>query len=274
MATKRVRLLVGLAILLSHASFATPVGAPLEPTGKWFLDYGESQCVALRDYGDATNPTTLAIRPAPNGETYELLVGRKRYGPEFAEEFEGRVDFGSGPIKSWILHYGGKKQRLTLDQFRITSREMAQARTSSSVELRIRGGPNVTFSLHNMTALLKGLEDCTADLKRYWNEDGEKDGRIALVAKGDVRGVFTARDYPDEAMKRRQEGRAQFLLLVDELGKVAACHVLIPSGIPALDAMGCSVIHDRAKFSPAQNAQGKAVRSIVVTPPVIWRIGY
>jgi protein TonB len=60
------------------------------------------------------------------------------------------------------------------------------------------------------------------------------------------------------------------ILLVDEAGKVAGCDVLSPSGIPALDIMGCQVIRNRARFTPALDATGKPVRSTVVTPPIIW----
>lgn len=74
-------------------------------------------------------------------------------------------------------------------------------------------------------------------------------------------------------MNRGQEGDAQFLLLIDENGKVAGCHVLIASGVPALDAMGCSVIRNRARFKPAVDSAGKPTRSTVVTPKVSWRLG-
>jgi periplasmic protein TonB len=60
------------------------------------------------------------------------------------------------------------------------------------------------------------------------------------------------------------------ILLINEAGKVAGCDVLTPSGIPALDIMGCQVIRSRAKFTPAVDANGKPVRSTVVTPPIVW----
>lgn len=129
----------------------------------------------------------------------------------------------------------------------------------------------MTFALRSMPELLRGLQSCTADLEAYWNSNGEKDGKIAKSAKGDVRSVFTADDYPNIAVNLEQSGKTQFLLLVDEKGLVAGCHVLKPSGVPVLDAMGCQVIRKRTRFSPARDAQGKPVRSTVTTPPVVWR---
>jgi len=135
-----------------------------------------------------------------------------------------------------------------------------------------RDRASVTFKLDNMPALLRGLEQCTADLKRYWNMDWEQTGSIAILSKGDLRGVFSASDYPSEALIRNQEGKAQFLLLIDEQGKVAGCYVEKASGIPALDGMGCQAIRERARFKPALDRAGKPVRSTAITPPINWRL--
>ena len=263
------------AISISLLASAVPAIAeqPLEPVGKWDLDYGETQCGAFRDYGSAEDPVTLAIRPSRNGDTYEILVARRSRGPAFAEELRGSVDFGQGPIKAWLLRYGSASKALEIYQFRISAAEMAQARSAASVTLHVTGAPDFAFSLEVIPQLLSGLETCTADLKRYWNMDGEETGQIAKGARGDVREVFTWGDYPSEALNRGQEGDAQFLLLIDENGKVAGCHVLIASGVPALDAMGCSVIRNRARFKPAVDSAGKPTRSTVVTPKVSWRLG-
>lgn len=247
---------------------------PLRPLTAWNLNYGDTQCVALRDYGGGDDRLTFGIVPAPNGETYELIVARKHKGPQFAEELEGTVDFGSGPVKAWLLHYSSEHRDVDLYQYRISAAEMSQARTASAVTFHIKRGPDQAFELAAIPALLDGLQKCTDDLKHYWNTDGEKDGRIAIGSKGDVRTVFSSKDYPWEALSRRQEGTAQFLLLVDETGKVAGCHVLVASGVPALDAMGCVAIQGRAKFVPARDRSGKAVRSTYVTPPIVWRMDF
>jgi hypothetical protein len=60
---------------------------------------------------------------------------------------------------------------------------------------------------------------------------------------------------------------------VDEKGSVAGCHVLQPSNIPVLDAMGCQVMRLRGNFSPALDRTGKPVRSTIVTPNIVWKMG-
>ena len=264
---------VALAAILPGIARAAPP-EPLKPAGSWVLDYGETQCIASRAYGDGKNALTFAIRPAPNGSNYELLVGRERYAPRYAEELDGSVDFGRGPIKAWLLHYGDSKKRVSVHQFRISAADMAQAGAANRVTLRAGDGTSATIALTNMPELLKGMQACTADLQHYWNIEEPEKQKVAVDVKGDVRSVFKPTDYPADAMKLRQEGKVQFLLLINEQGKVAGCNVVQASGIPALDGMGCQVIVERAKFQPALDRQGKPIRSAYVTPPVVWRIGW
>src|SRR5438477_7428618 len=138
----------GLALLsMVPSTLKASPGEPLQALGPWDLDYGETHCIAMRDYGKSDRPVTLAIIPAPNGETYELLIGRKHSAPLDAEELEGSVDFGSGPIKAWLLHYSNKNQKLDLYRYRIGAAEMSQARTAKTVTLHLKGSPDTSFEL-------------------------------------------------------------------------------------------------------------------------------
>lgn len=265
-----LRTSVAVGCLLQNANVCAKA---LEPTGKWLVDYRVDQCLASREYGTADKPVTFGIRPAPNGDTYLLLFAQKRFGPDPATEQKATVDFGNGPIKSWLLESRGTPSALNLYQIRISAAEMDQAKSSSTVRLTPSEGPGVELQLQALPALIKSLQDCIADLKHYWNEGGEKDGRIATPSRGDIRGLFSSGDYPSEAFWRLQGGKTQFILLIDEAGKVAGCDVVVASGIPALDGMGCQVIRNRGRFSPARDANGRPVRSMYVTPPIVWRMG-
>lgn len=265
------------AVALTSASVSmTGDAAPapiLEPLKNWVVDYGDTQCTALREFGDAANPIVFGIIPSPDGGTYELVIKRPRSGPDFAEEMPGTVDFGNGPIKAWLLYFGTKKGGSSLYQYRISAEQMAQARSASAVMLHADGGDDFSIRLAVMPALLDGLKKCTADLQQYWNMYGQKNGKMATPSKGDIRRIFDSDDYPSDALSQDQEGTAQYMLLIDEKGSVAACHVMKPSGVPVLDARGCQVIRQRAKFTPALDANGKPMRSTYVTPPIRWAIG-
>jgi hypothetical protein len=246
---------------------------PLQAVSTWDLDYGTTQCIASRKYGNAGDPVTLAIRPSPNGETYEILVGRKYRAGEPMTEEQATVNFGNGSISALALFYQTPGKTLDVHQFRISAADMAQARSATSVTLSVADSADYAFQLALMPQLLDGLQACTEDLKRYWNMDGDKGGRIAKPARGDVRSIFNSDDYPDLALERGQEGAGQYLLLVDETGRVAGCQVLLATGVPVLDVMSCNVIEKRAKFAPARDRNGKSVRDSVVTPRIVWELG-
>lgn len=268
------RTLLAAAFLLTSQSPARAADM-LNPLGKWVVDYADTQCSASRTYGQRNDPVFFAIRPAPNGETYELLLGRERSGPVYAEELKGSVDFGRGSINAWLLRYGGKKgKKADIYSFRISAAEMTTAGSAMGVKLWVRGGFEVFLKLDNVNALLTSLGECTKDLMRYWNFNGQETGAIAVPSKGSLRGIFRDSDYPSEALMRSQQGTVQFLLLVDEKGAVAGCHIEKASGVPVLDAAGCQVIRERLKLRPARDAQGRPVRSALVTPPVTWRMLY
>jgi Gram-negative bacterial TonB protein C-terminal len=262
--------LCAVSVLIAPNDPARAAGSLLDTQKPWNLDYGATQCTAMRTYDHGEQPVTLAIIPGPSGDNYELVVTYKRKAPVLADEYEGAVDFGSRPISTWALKYG--EGDLTMYQFRLSSAEMAEARSAHAINLRLNGALNVGFTLTQMSPLMDALQKCTADLQDFWNMGGERNGRIAVPSKGDVRTVFKASDYPQMASRRWQDGAARFLLLIDEHGAVAGCHVLTPSGVPALDAMGCLVIQARSKMTPATDATGKPVRSTMMTPAVVWRL--
>ena len=265
----RLRKMIALCAVTAGL-FPSPAPASImQPSGPWNLDYGETQCIAARNYGEGAKPTIFALVPSIIGESYDLLVSGAWPGPQYADESSGSVSFGRSSFPSWSLHYTGPEPGSSIYRYTISADQMAEARSAGTLALRRSDGRRFDFSLGNMAELLDGLQKCTADLQRYWNFH---DPSLRSSARGDVRTIFKPDDYPDEAMSRQQQGSVQYVLLINEKGSVAGCHVIRPSGVPALDAMGCEVIVKRAKFVPATDNSGKPVRDTVTTPPVSWRI--
>ena len=121
-------------------------------------------------------------------------------------------------------------------------------------------------------SLAKAIETCMTDLRKHW---GMVDGAlpepaIANQPTGDVRGVFRHEDYPADAIAAEQSGTTSFTLMVDEKGAVMDCAIRESSGIATLDAMGCQVLRERAKFIPARDLAGKPIKSIFLTPSIRW----
>jgi len=74
---------------------------------------------------------------------------------------------------------------------------------------------------------------------------------------------FSTDDYPMGALLRRAQGTVHFSLRIDREGAPSRCTVTESSGDPDLDRVTCEILMSRARFSPARDAQGRAVEDRV-----------
>src|SRR6185503_12152068 len=89
----------------------------------------------------------------------------------------------------------------------------------------------------------------------------------ATSAKGDLRTLFSADDYPASAQAAGAEGTARASLTIGADGRVASCNIIKSSGNSALDSATCNIIRRRAKFIPAKDSNGQATSVTITTPP-------
>lgn len=267
------------SVLISVTGSSLPalvMAAPLQPTTSWDVDYGETQCAAARSFGSAPDPITFAIVPSISGQIYRLIVNEQRQGPIYAEESRASVRLGEAQFKTWALHFGKKGVRSSNYEFHLPAADMQKIRSATTISLNSDDGHAYEFALSEMPALMDALGKCTEDLQQYWNYGdsqvrSDKSSTLKKTSKGELRVLFRPDDYPSEALRRSQDGTAQYQLLIDEKGAVAGCDLIVESGVPVIDAMGCQVLKERAKFTPA-SGQGKAARSVLTTPPIVWRL--
>jgi len=94
----------------------------------------------------------------------------------------------------------------------------------------------------------------------------------ATSAKGDLRTLFSADDYPASAQAAGAEGTARASLTIGTDGRVASCNITQSTGNSALDAATCNILRRRAKFVPARDSNGNATIDTVNTPSIVWRL--
>jgi periplasmic protein TonB len=94
----------------------------------------------------------------------------------------------------------------------------------------------------------------------------------ATSAKGDLRTLFSADDYPAAAQAAEAQGTAQAELTVSPSGQVVGCSLIRSTGNGALDAATCNILRRRAKFTPARDSNGNPTTDTVQTPPIVWRL--
>lgn len=266
----RLRIRAAIAALIGSSFSTAGLAQQLQPAEKWAIDYGDTQCTAARTFGNTADPTILGIVPALNGQSYQIIVSRERAGPIFAREYRGTVDFGQGGISTVLLFYGAKGVNRSNYQYRLSAADVERARNASAVTFASTDGQKLAFALSDMGAVLDGLKKCNGDLQGYWNL-----GRAAAVPAnapaGNLERMFRPEDYPPQGQLRHGRGASQFQLLVDEKGAVERCDVVTLTN-PAFELSGCGVFTGRARFKPAVDAQGKAIRSVVTTPTISWQI--
>lgn len=94
----------------------------------------------------------------------------------------------------------------------------------------------------------------------------------AQSAKGDLRTLFSADDYPASAQSAGAEGTAQASLTIGPDGRVTGCNLIRSTGNGALDSATCNILRRRAKFTPARDSNGNPTSDTITTPPITWRL--
>jgi TonB family protein len=93
----------------------------------------------------------------------------------------------------------------------------------------------------------------------------------AVRAHGDLASWFGADDYPTDAWLAREEGSVRFIYEVTPEGRVNACSILQSSGSRGLDEGTCQIVTEQGRFTPARDAQGRAVADRL-TATITWQL--
>ncbi len=236
------------------------------PTGRWFVDFADAQCVASRDYGTSTSPLILGLKAPAVGDLMQVLIIRAGRARHYADQIDVEIAIDGRVIASTTLlatRMAGQDDRrlyqlnLPLDQF--------SAIRAGNI-LTVEAGREFTesFELSGIEPLVKVMDDCVADLRSVWNAPGED--RVSPIggkrASGNLAKVIRSEDYPQIAITDYSGGEVAFLLLIDESGRVADCTVTQTSGVAILDAQSCAIIKERARFEPATDPDGRPVKDV------------
>ena len=86
---------------------------------------------------------------------------------------------------------------------------------------------------------------------------------------GSLQGLFSSDDYPPSALDNNEQGVVTVTLTIGPSGRVTGCS---PSGGPSsLQQVTCRIVTSRARFSPAQDANGNPISS-TYTQSIRWQI--
>ena len=81
--------------------------------------------------------------------------------------------------------------------------------------------------------------------------------------RADPAAYVSVADYPESAIRAREEGIVRFTLTVGPNGRVTGCTITQSSGSSALDSASCRLMRSRARFTPAVDSTGNPAASRV-----------
>lgn len=239
-------------------------GAVFEPTGKWVVNFDQAQCVASREYGSAAQPLQLVFKAPVTGAVVQMAVVRNDKPLAYAEQVDGKVQFGDGPAqKLSALLFTPPKSGRRLFLFNLQRADVAGWTAGGALIVEAGKGLRENFRLPDMAPMLKVMDECVADLRQHWNfSEGPASPKLKQRAKAALARYFDPADYPQVALSARQQGLVQAVVLVNEQGRVADCTLVQASGVAALDAQTCVVIQSRARYTPAIGFDGKPAKDV------------
>lgn len=268
---KKPFLLAAMSIL-SLAVSPAAAASPRTPTGKWVLEFAEDQCFAMRDYGGKGEPLFLAFKPAPTGKLMQIiLVVREQAAPDAREAPVTIQIDGLPPITTRLLSFEGKAKGTKQIQINLPIENFAPMRQATSLSIVSKDDIDERFALKQMPALMAEMDRCLLDLQNVWNISETAKASMQSRAKANLANYFSSDDYPAIAWIKSKGGTVQFMLLIDESGRVADCMVTETSGVPVLDAQSCALLHKRARFTPATGVDGKPTKDSA-TSRVRWEM--
>jgi protein TonB len=84
--------------------------------------------------------------------------------------------------------------------------------------------------------------------------------------------LFSADDYPSDALRNGDEGRVRAKLTIGTDGRVTNCSIIESSGTNSLDRTTCSILTRKARFTPATDSNGNPTTDTYTTPPIVWKV--
>lgn len=281
MARSRLVFTIGLIAVSSQSSAQMTGAAPLQPSGKWMVQFAHPDCVLSRAYGSGVDQVTLVLSLGLlGGEGTLRLVypGSKAliYGGG-----KGVISLTPGrplpemPFSAWPTKVGAR-----LVVYGIEPDGMTRLGQAEAIRVPVENGKSYQLATPRLGAALDTLETCAQDQLKQLGVDAVALGidkasraKIAVPARAKVGfgEIIRQSDYPREAVRKNEHGTVGVAWWIGVDGKVADCRVLLPSPSALLNELSCDLIRRRSRYEPARDAFGKPIQS-VEAKKIVWQL--
>lgn len=258
-----IKLAVGLALSIialggTASAQSDPTGS-MSPQGNWAVEFAEDSCGAIRSFSSAGGDVMLSLRSYEPGKfvTMEVMsnslplrVGTPKVG-FLPEEAPTEVDY--------FLERRGE------DGWRgvsFTQKRPEQPDVVKAIAIRGVFRDEIVLATGALGALSNVLAECEDDLMTGLGLD-------AAALRNLKREVGIDWDDADwlkvtvpmqRDFSRTGSTFQQVRLLVDEMGKVFGCRLLVGNTDNEIAARMCEALTEDAEFEPALDAQSKPIK--------------
>jgi hypothetical protein len=248
----------------------------VEPISQWTIEPSDVRCVAVRKYGSADKPITLALKAPPTGNAMQLAIIRHGYRNK-AGQIDATVTVDGRGFTTYALVYPlgfpAKRSKQNVSLVHLPPEAAAAVRRADELGLGIKETSKDEFPLGNLKDVWADMDHCLQRLKNTWNVGEEYAGRIASepVDIVPIQSMFSGDDYPPVAAWKSFSGTTSVLLLIDEQGAVKDCTLTESSGMAVIDSRTCALISYKGRFKPASGTDGSPIKSSWAKR-ITWRV--
>jgi len=297
--------IVAVAAVPSLAAAATPIR--LAPSSPWVIDYATDSCRLIRHFGEGKDMTIFALESEAPGAVDMLVAGRPlatsmvevsaRFLPAQVKPIHGSVGETTdnhNPVVLWSavrllpgdaadavdkretarkVHPEIRPPAVSLaEQAKRKALRQAFATNTTAIEIDARHDRPVILETGSLGEPIKAFDECSRNSLRDWGVDPDVEDKIVRsVWAPAVWKWFSATDYPKDMIQRGKESVVKVRVLVDATGHVTKCTSVSHFIETEFNKITCDKFTARARFEPAELADGTKVPSYYVNK-VVFRL--
>jgi hypothetical protein len=285
---------LGASLLLA----AAPQSPRLEPSSNWVLEYADDSCRLQRTFGEGDNRVVLLFESSAPRQMSMVAVGWPLrtdlseipvrflplqqlllYTRPAKSAADGRepalvapgVPFLPDDLREKLstqarASRGARPPPVDLDDraVRIAARSEF-ASSATGIEISPHRNRPVVLATGSLGEPIRMLDECARESLRDWGIDPDLEDRIARgLWAPDASRWLGPNDYPQRMVSEEKESEVKARLLVDASGRVSGCTGLSHFKDPEFNKVVCEKLRVRARFLPAELADGTKVPSYYV----------
>lgn len=261
---RRWRSMLAVAAALSAAQPAPAAGVTVLPrTGDWVANFADDSCSLSRTFGTGRDSVLLLLRSYGPDDYFDVQVasrGRKVAAQKPAARFIPSTAEAKVPefVRELRGEDGWRGIRLAADR-------PGDPAAVTGLELLRVFGRDLVLDTGSTAAAQKVLARCEDDLLRSLGLDPAAHRTLSRPVDVDWDDAWLKATAPMQlALLRKGSTFQDVRLLVDEAGKPYGCKVVSGAIDAPTEQQMCTVLLEKARFSPALDAQGAGMKSYFI----------